>query len=54
MKEVEEVEAVEVEVVAGLLAEVAWTVWASPSVRGEVAGQDEVLYCQKALLVQSP
>ena len=42
------------EVVEGVPAEVAWSVWASPSVRGEVVAQDEVMYCQKALLVHSP
>ena len=32
---------------------VAWTVRASPSVSGEVAELDEVMYCQKSLLVHS-
>ena len=38
------------EVVAGVLAAVAWTAWA----RGEVPVQDDVMYCQKVLLVHSP
>ena len=41
----------EVEVVPEV---VVWTTWVSPSVSGEVAVQDEVMYCQKALLVHSP
>ena len=42
------------EAVAGVPAVLAWTVRASPSVRGEVAAQDEMMYCQKASLVHSP
>ena len=41
------------EAVAGVPVEVAWTVRPSPSERGEVAVQDEVMYCQKASLVHS-
>ena len=33
---------------------VAWTVRVSPSAIGDVAGHDEVMYCQKASLVHSP
>ena len=39
-----------VEAVAGVLGAVAWIARASPAARGEVAKQDEVMYCQKASL----
>ena len=42
------------EAVAEALVVVAWTARASPLARGEVAEHDEVMYCQKALLVHSP
>ena len=42
------------EVAEGVLAEVEWMAWATPSARGEVAAQDDVMYCQKESLVHSP
>ena len=48
----EEVEAAEV--VVGVLVAVAWMARASPSVKGEVAAHDVVMYCQKASLVHRP
>ena len=39
---------------ADVLVVVVWMVRASPAARGEVAAQDEVMYCQKVSLVQSP
>ena len=41
------------EAVAGVLVAVAWMARASPSVRGEVAVQDDVMYCRKVLLVHN-
>ena len=38
---------------AKAVAVVAWMVRTSPSVRGEVAGHDDVMYCQKMSLVHS-
>ena len=43
-----------VEAVAGVLDAVAWKAQASPCARGEVAAQDEVMYCKKASFVHSP
>ena len=45
MEEMEEADAV---------AEGAWTARASPSVSGDVAEHDDVMYCQKASLFQCP
>ena len=45
MEEVEEADAV---------VAVVWTARASPSASGEVAEHDDVMYCQKALLIHSP
>ena len=39
---------------AGVPVAVEWKAWASLFVRGEVVGQDEVMYYQKASLVHSP
>ena len=42
------------EPVADVVGVVSWMARASPAVRCEVLGQDEVMYCQKASLVHSP
>ena len=42
------------EVVVDVLEAVSWTAQVSPAVRGKVAAQDEVMYCQKMSLVHSP
>ena len=43
-----------VEAVTDVLDMVEWMAREIPAVRGEVATQDEVMYCQKASLVRSP
>ena len=42
------------EVVVLVLEAVLWTARVSPGARAEVEEQDEMMYCQKALLVHSP
>ena len=37
-----------------MLEVVLWMVRARPAVRGKVAANDEVVYCQKVSLVHSP